>query len=173
MSLESLGSSHKLKTINRLNKELSLSDTNISYKTDYEHIEETTGSTGLINIDGSLNLNIILKGLHSVVCKENSIKVCELTLNILEHLMNVDIIPTEDCDRKLAKAKEDFKNSATTCAFLTDLEAKYNENFTLAADLALKYRKKDLKNFLNYKNLEISETQNGWVANIVQLKKQY
>ena len=121
-----------------LSRLISFSDTSINYQANYEDCEEASGSAGLINIDGSLNLNMILKGVHSVILKESSLKVCELTLNILENLMNIDIMPSEEIDQKLEHAKANFSLSQSSQAYLDDLEAKYNENFHLATDSVLR-----------------------------------
>ena len=121
-----------------LSRLISFSDTSINYQANYEELEEASGSAGLINIDGSLNLNMILKGVHSVIMKENSVKLCELALNILENLMNIDIMPSEEIDQKLEHAKANFSLSQSSQAYLDDLEAKYNENFHLATDAVLR-----------------------------------
>jgi len=105
-----------------LNRLISYSDTHINYQANYKDIEEASGSSGLINLDGSLNLNMVLKGLHSVILKENSLKLCELTLFILENLMNIDIMPSEEIDKKLEHAKKNLDLSQSACAFLDDLE---------------------------------------------------
>jgi hypothetical protein len=125
--------------VTNLDREMSYSDSNIDYQANYEDVEEASGSAGLINLDGSLNLNMILKGCHSVILKENSIKLCDLTLNILENLMNIDILPNEEIDEKLKKARNNTSLSQSSCAYLDDLESKYNENFHLASDLVLRY----------------------------------
>ena len=119
--------------------------------------EEVPGSTGLINSDGTLNLNMILKGAHSVILKDNSFKLCELVLNILENLMNIDILCSEDIDVKLEAAKSSTSLSEASYAYLDMLEAKLNENFYLAVDLAMRNIKwlgcticqVNLKNFQN------------------------
>ena len=134
----SLNSFGRINMSQKLSKKLSYSDTNINYKPSYKETEEAAGSTGLINSDGTLNLNMILKGAHSVILKENSIKVCDLTLNILENLISIDIMPSEEIDFKLQKAKESFSLSQSSHAYLNDLEEKYSENFYLACDLVLR-----------------------------------
>ena len=121
-----------------LNRLISFSDTNINYQANYKDIEEASGSSGLINLDGSLNLNMILKGLHSVILKENSLKLCELTLYILDNLTSIDIMPSEEIDSKLAHAKANLPLSESSHSFLDNLEVKYNENFYLATDVALR-----------------------------------
>lgn len=141
-----------------LNRLISFSDTNINYQANYDDLEEASGSTGLINSDGTLNLNMILKGAHSVVFKENSFKLCELVLNILENLINIDILPSEDIDNKLEEAKLSTTTlSEASISYLDTLETKFNENFYLAIDLAMRCMKWlgcticqiNAKNFLN------------------------
>lgn len=124
--------------VSNLNRVHSYSDSNIYYQASYEETEEACGSAGLINIDGSLNLNMILKGAHSVLLKENSIKLCELSLNILENLISIDLLPSEEIDEKLEQARAKLTLSQSTHVYLNDLEKKYSENFHLAADLALR-----------------------------------
>jgi hypothetical protein len=144
---KSLTSSPKLaaatNTTSNLNRELSASDSHIYYQASYSSMNEedsaVSGATGLINLDGSLNLNMILKGAHAVLLKDNSSKLCELTLNILENLISIDLLPSEDIDRKLELAKDRLTLPNTTRnVYLDDLEKKYAENFYLAADLALR-----------------------------------
>lgn len=134
------GSSKPATHTTNLNREMSYSDSLIYYQASYSSAEEgASGSTGLINLDGSLNLNMILKGAHSVLLKENSNKLCELSLNILENLISIDLLPSEEIDRKLEQAKVRLTLSHTSNIYLDDLEKKYAENFHLAADLALRY----------------------------------
>ena len=135
----SFSSAGKIYLNKPLRKKYSYSDTNINYQASYEETEEAPGSAGLINSNGTLNLNMILKGAHSVVLKENSIKVCDLTLNILENLISIDIMPSEEIDFKLQQAKETFVLSQSSYVYLNDLEDKYSENFYLACDLVLRY----------------------------------
>lgn len=118
---------------------LSYSDTNINYRESYEEVEEAGGSAGFINMDGTLNLNMILKGLHSVLLKENSIKLCDLSLNIMENLINIDLLPSEEIDQKLDQAKQSSTLSQSSHVYLNNLESKYHENYFLAADLMLRY----------------------------------
>ena len=144
--------------VTNLSKLISYSDTNINYQNTYEDTEEeVSGTAGLINSDGSLNLNMILKGAHSVILKENSFKLCDLVLNILENLMNIDILCSKDIDIKLEAAKKSTSLSEASFAYLNTLEAKLNENFYLAVDLAMRNIKwlgctvcqVNMKNFLN------------------------
>jgi hypothetical protein len=135
----SFSSGRKIYLNKKLKKKYSYSDTNINYQASYEETEEASGSAGLINSNGSLNLNMILKGAHSVVLKENNIKLCDLTLNILDNLISIDIMPSEEIDFKLQQAKETFVLSQSSYAYLNDLEEKYNENYYLACDLVLRY----------------------------------
>ena len=121
-----------------LNRLVSYSDTNINYHADYKDIEEASGCSGLINLDGSLNLNMILKGIHAVILKENSLKLCELAMNILENLMNIDLMPSEEIDAKIEQVRTTLSLAQSSHMFLDDLEVKYNENFNLATDIALK-----------------------------------
>ncbi len=131
-----LNSSNKM-TAN-LNRYQSYSDTNINYRESYEDVEEAGGSAGFINVDGTLNLNMILKGMHAVLLKENSIKLCDLSLNIMEHLINIDLLPSEEIDQKLEQAKVSSSLSQSSHVYINNLETKYNENYYLAADLVLR-----------------------------------
>jgi hypothetical protein len=132
-------SANKAAPVTNLSRQISYSDTNINYKDTYEDTEEeVSGTSGLVNSDGSLNLHMILKGAHSVILKENSFKLCELVLNILENLMNIDILCSEDIDIRLEAAKKSTSLSESSFAYLDTLEAKLNENFYLAIDLAMR-----------------------------------
>ncbi len=121
-----------------LSRLISYSDTNLNYQATYEEIEEASGCTGLINSDGTLNLNMILKGAHSVILKENSFKLSELILNILENLINIDILSSEEIDDKLADARASSTLSESSISFLNMLETKFNDNFYLAIDLTMR-----------------------------------
>ncbi|RNA13672.1 hypothetical protein BpHYR1_016292 [Brachionus plicatilis] len=125
-------------TRTNLDRAISFSDSNINYQFCYEQFEEAAGSTGLINTDGSLNLSMILKGVHSVLLKENCLKLCDLSLNILENLISIDILPSQDIDDKLEYAKKNLSLSPSSINYLDDLENKYNESYYIAADLALR-----------------------------------
>jgi hypothetical protein len=122
----------------QLNRLVSYSDTNINYHPSYESVEEAEGSAGLVNSDGSLNLNMVLTGVHSVILKENSFKVCELALNILDNLLNIDILPSADIDLQLEQTRANLNLAQSSYNYLDDLEEKYNKNFHLATDLALR-----------------------------------
>jgi hypothetical protein len=124
-----------------LNRYISYSDTNINYKDNYEDVEEAGGSAGFINADGTLNLNMVLKGMHSVLIKENSIKLCDLSLNILENLINIDLLPSEEIDQKIELAKASTTLSQSSNGYIKTLELKYNENYYLAADLVIRNMK--------------------------------
>ncbi|CAF1033932.1 unnamed protein product, partial [Brachionus calyciflorus] len=140
-----------------LNRFMSFSDSYINYQSCYDQVEEATGSSGLINTDGSLNLNMILKGAHSVLLKENCLKLCDLSLNILENLISIDILPSIDIDEKIEYAKNNLSLSQASYGYLEDLESKYNDCYYIAADLALRNIKwlgcvncqSNLKSFLN------------------------
>lgn len=121
-----------------LDRVISFSDSHINYQFCYDQFEEAAGSTGLINTDGSLNLNMILKGAHSVVLKENCLKLCDLSLNILENLISIDILPSQDIDDKLDYAKKNLSLSPSSINYLEELENKYNDSYYIAADLALR-----------------------------------
>jgi hypothetical protein len=123
---------------NNNNRYLSYSDTSVNYRESYEEVEEAGGSAGFINTDGTLNLNMILKGMHAVLLKENSIKLCDLSLNIMEHLINVDLLPSEHIDKRLEQAKRSTSLSAASHIYVNNLESKYSENYYLAADLVLR-----------------------------------
>lgn len=121
-----------------LDRVISFSDSNINYQFCYDQFEEAAGSTGLINTDGSLNLNMILKGAHSVLLKENCLKLCDLSLNILENLISINILPSEDIDVKLEYARNNLFLSPSSINYLDELESKYNDSYYIAADLALR-----------------------------------
>jgi hypothetical protein len=111
---------------------------NIFYKDEYVDIEEAHGSKGFINIDGSINLNIILKGVHSVICKNNAPKLCELSFNILDTLININLIPNEDIDYRLESIRSNLEYPQSLRNYIDSIEEKCTENYILAMDLILK-----------------------------------
>ena len=152
---------------------LSQSDTCISYEASYEEVEEAAGSAGLVNSDGSLNLSMCLKAAHSVVLKEsNSATVCDLSLQILDQLVQIDIIPSELLDSKLRRVqaqqrKQDQQqqqqqqqsgksNAKTTSGnlYLNELESRLDENFQLACDLCFRLEYSNM--YFNFFNLQSS-----------------
>jgi hypothetical protein len=81
---------------------------------------------------------LFVKGVHSVVCKNNSSKLCELSLNILDTLINMGIVLTEDIDFKLESIRSNSKHPQSLRTYLNEFEVKYNDNFILAMDLILR-----------------------------------
>lgn len=100
-------------------------------------VEETVGSMGVVNKDGSLNLNVVLKSVHAAIFKVNSLRTCELAFNTLENLLNAEIL-RDYCtkmDREIFKRKTNYSKSLD----ILNLKTKYNENFLLALDIILRY----------------------------------
>jgi hypothetical protein len=116
-------------------KKRSSSDCDIYYKK-YDTSEEVVGSAGLVHNDGTLDLDIILKSVHAIVYKESSIKICEMTINILEILMNIGIIPNKERYRKLANNDKMIPDELQN--FIFKKEEKYAENFGLAINIILR-----------------------------------
>jgi hypothetical protein len=78
------------------------------------------------------------QGVHSVICKNSSSKLCELSLNILDTLINIGIIPTEETDYKLAAIRTNLQYPQSLRNYLNDFESKHSENYGLAMDLVLR-----------------------------------
>ncbi|XP_042902932.1 protein unc-80 homolog [Parasteatoda tepidariorum] len=70
----------------------SQTDSNIKY--DSESSCEATGSTYYITSDGEINLEVVLKAVHSVTLGDSalSLRVCEIALNLLDLLLSFGII---------------------------------------------------------------------------------
>ena len=135
-TLSLLFKSSKNIPITNLNKikTSSYSDTEINYKY-LEEISEAQGSNGYINRNGTINFNIILAGIHAVICKEYHLKVCELVMNILEVLFGLNIITSFENEQLLLKQKEHDGISE----WLEQINSKENEKFQLAIDIILRY----------------------------------
>ena len=72
-------------------KRSSISDSEIDYK-HLENISESQGSSGFINRDGTIDFGVILVGLHAVICNEYHLKLCELVMNILDVLFDLNVL---------------------------------------------------------------------------------
>ncbi|XP_059153938.1 protein unc-80 homolog isoform X2 [Physella acuta] len=69
----------------------SLTDSNIAYKQDGE-IQEVSGSKYYIQPNGHMNYKVVLRALHFVAMNEHAPRICEVLLNLLNCLLDLDII---------------------------------------------------------------------------------
>ena len=99
-------------------KTLSQSDSNIHYK-HLELLPESAGATGYIHSDGRMNFNVILAGIHAIVCKEYHLKIYELVLNLLDLLCHFNVLSSNDQNEQFDRME--------------------NEKFQLAIDIILRY----------------------------------
>ncbi len=136
--------------INNKPKHRSLSDSGISYK-EYDRAEDIFGNVGSIHNDGSLNLYIILKCVHAITYKENSTKICELTMNILEILLNIGVIPNKENEINLQSYKKISKLPKEFHLLVERKEEKYAENFGLAINIIMRLFFFVLKRFYHFK----------------------
>ncbi|CAF0812442.1 unnamed protein product, partial [Didymodactylos carnosus] len=149
----------------KMDKQLSVSDTDINYKF-LEEIEEAQGSSAYINRDGTINFGVLLAGIHAVICKEHHLKVCELVMNILDVLLGLAVIASSDDDihkRELliGKAKTTTTNSGDdtnyqqqqqsgqdkgggdrTEEWMKAMDAKEDDKFQLGVDITLRIIKR-------------------------------
>ena len=116
-------------------KKRSSSDFSIYYKK-YDTSEEVIGSAGLVHNDGTLDLDIILKSVHAIAYKESSIKICEMTINILEILVSIGIIPNKERERKFMNNECIIQDELQN--LIDKKEEKYAENFGLAINIILR-----------------------------------
>ncbi|XP_071097692.1 protein unc-80 homolog [Haliotis cracherodii] len=72
----------------------SMTDSNISYKPE-EDIQEVSGSKHYIQDNGHINYKVVLRAVHFVAMNERSPRICEVLLNILNCLLDLDIIETK------------------------------------------------------------------------------
>ncbi|GFO03526.1 unc-80-like protein, partial [Plakobranchus ocellatus] len=71
----------------------SFTDSNIAYKQDNE-VTEVSGSKHYIQDNGHLQYKVVLRALHFVAMNEHSPRICEVLLNLLNCLLDLDIIET-------------------------------------------------------------------------------
>jgi len=123
-------------------KTYSVSDSEINYKF-LEEIEEAQGSSAYINRSGTINFGVVLAGIHAVICKEHHLKVCELVMNILDVLLGLAVISSSEDDMH-KKQLLTVGNRGTTAGdehveeWLKQIDAKEEEKFQLAVDIALR-----------------------------------
>jgi hypothetical protein len=123
-------------------KTYSVSDSEINYKF-FEEIEEAQGSSAYINRSGTNNFGVVLAGIHAVICKEHHLKVCELVMNILDVLLGLGVISSSEDDIH-KKQLLTVGNTGPTSAdeqiegWLKQIDAKEEEKFQLAVDIALR-----------------------------------
>ncbi|CAF4395522.1 unnamed protein product, partial [Didymodactylos carnosus] len=148
----------------KIDKQLSVSDTDINYKF-LEEIEEAQGSSAYINRDGTINFGVVLAGIHAVICKEHHLKVCELVMNILDVLLGLAVIASSDDDvhkRELLVGKVKLSNTNgsddtnnqqkqgrekgvggnRTEEWMKAMDAKEDDKFQLAVDITLRIIKR-------------------------------
>lgn len=114
-------------------KTYSHSDSEINYKS-LQEIPEAEGSSSYINRNGTINFNVILAGIHAVICKEYHLKVCELVMNILDVLFGLNVISSIE-DEKLLKNQ---RNNEYIEDWFEQIDIKENEKFQLAIDIILR-----------------------------------
>ncbi|GFR73729.1 Unc-80-like protein [Elysia marginata] len=71
----------------------SFTDSNIAYKQDNE-VPEVSGSKFYIQDNGHIQYKVVLRALHFVAMNEHSPRICEVLLNMLNCLLDLDIIET-------------------------------------------------------------------------------
>ncbi|KAK6194683.1 hypothetical protein SNE40_000272 [Patella caerulea] len=75
------------------NMSRSLTDSNIYYQHE-EEIQEVAGSKYYIQDNGHINYKVVLRAVHFIALSERSPSICEVLLNILNCLLDLDIIET-------------------------------------------------------------------------------
>ena len=113
------------------------SDSCISYKI-YDNSEEVIGSGGLVNNDGTLNMEIILKTVQAITSKENSINICEVTTNILEMLLKIGVIVDKENEINLQSIHGYSVIQKELEPLLVKKEKKDAEAFGLAINIILR-----------------------------------
>lgn len=69
----------------------SMTDSNIAYSSE-DDIQEAAGAVYYIQPNGQFNYNIILKAVHFVSMNEHTPRICEVLLNILNCLLDLNVI---------------------------------------------------------------------------------
>ncbi|KAH9525120.1 Protein unc-80 [Bulinus truncatus] len=72
----------------------SYTDSNIAYKQDGE-VQEVSGSKYYIQSNGHINYKVVLRALHFVAMNEHTPRICEVLLNLLNCLLDLEIIETK------------------------------------------------------------------------------
>ncbi|XP_036354476.1 protein unc-80 homolog isoform X2 [Octopus sinensis] len=122
-------------SVTTLNMARSMTDSNIAYSTE-DDIQEASGSVYYIQDNGQFNYGIILKAVHFVSMNEHSPRICEVLLNILNSLLDLDIIDMKRSESEASKSdstgvidenakksedkKETNKNEETTYCIAMD-----------------------------------------------------
>ncbi|CAG5120058.1 unnamed protein product, partial [Candidula unifasciata] len=73
----------------------SFTDSNIAYKQENE-VAEVSGSKYYIQENGHINYKVVLRAIHFVAMKEHAPRICEVLMNLLNCLLDLDIIESTD-----------------------------------------------------------------------------
>ncbi|CAF0857757.1 unnamed protein product [Adineta steineri] len=131
-------------------KTYSISDSEINYRY-LSELKEVQSSSGYINRTGTINFSVVLAAIHSVICKEHHLKICELVINILDVLFGLSVISTTEDDmhrQYLLNNKDkninviDEKENEHLEEWLKQMDAKEDEKFQLAVDIILRILKR-------------------------------
>jgi hypothetical protein len=116
------------------------SDTEIDYRC-LEGTERVRTPNEYANRNGTINFGVILAGLHSVICKEDHWKICELTMNIVDVLFGLAVISSIDDDRDKKRCLDVDKDMLpmTNDDYYRQIDGKDNEKYHLAMDIILRY----------------------------------
>lgn len=88
----------------------SLTDSNIVYN-DEEDVQEVSGAVHYIQANGHLNYKVILKAVHFVSINQRSPRVCEVLLNILNCLLDLEILKPPKKPKRSTKKKKNANES--------------------------------------------------------------
>ncbi|XP_052808844.1 protein unc-80-like isoform X2 [Mya arenaria] len=105
----------------------SQTDTNISYLKE-EEVHEVAGAVHYIQKNGCLNYKVILQAIHYVTKNHTSEKICEVGLNILNCLLDLDIV-----EKKVEEEGPGGGASAGAGAAATD--DKKDDNQSVSTDM--------------------------------------
>eukprot|EP00105_Crassostrea_gigas_P024973 XP_011445404.1 PREDICTED: protein unc-80 homolog isoform X2 [Crassostrea gigas] len=110
----------------------SMTDSDINYSHE-EEVHEVPGSVHYIQKNGHLNYKVILQAIHFIALNQATPRVCEVLLNIINCLLDLDIVERKQ-DVKLTESPENKKADEGSSRSTTSDSAQEQTAHGLAMD---------------------------------------
>lgn len=115
----------------------SMTDSDINYSHE-EEVHEVPGSVHYIQKNGHLNYKVILQAIHFIALNQATPRVCEVLLNIINCLLDLDIVERKQ-DVKLTESPENKKADEGSSRSTTSDSAQEQTAHGLAMDSLFRY----------------------------------
>lgn len=114
-----------------------MTDSDINYSHE-EEVHEVPGSVHYIQKNGHLNYKVILQAIHFIALNQATPRVCEVLLNIINCLLDLDIVERKQ-DVKLTESPENKKADEGSSRSTTSDSAQEQTAHGLAMDSLFRY----------------------------------